>query len=139
MMKNIFDCCKQSLTPLSLPPIPPSTHPPTQQGFRSTSTSYPLHFAPHCSLFSRDRLTFQFIIFDSFFSRDRLTFQLKIFDANSQHFLFQNLFPCKIYYFLKYLKFNIFLKNWPPLKFIFNIIRNFNFKIRPFLAYLLKI
>jgi hypothetical protein len=35
--KNIFDCCKQSLTPLSLPSIYPSIHPsihlPIQQAF----------------------------------------------------------------------------------------------------------
>jgi hypothetical protein len=43
------------------------------------------------------------------FIRDCLTFQLKIFDANSQHFRFQNLFQSKIFFFLKYQKFIIFL------------------------------
>ena len=83
---RVFDCCKQSLNRLQHPPIHPSIHPP-------------IHPVPE--FFAQKVSDSQFILIETHSKFLTQNFQLIIFDANAQHFLFQTLFHCKIYNFLK--------------------------------------
>ena len=94
----IFECCKKSLTRLYHPSIHPSNHPTTLLFCMKNErlAIYCINLLIFCANHKTGEDLF---ILNSF----------KIFNANAQHFLFQTLFNCKIYNFLKQPKFNIFL------------------------------
>ena len=88
LMEDIFDCCKQSLTRLCLPPTHPSIHPSIHQA------RYFLRLSKYQLLNSLEIFNFNpYLIYNhSKFSTQN--FQLIIFNANTQHFPFQTLFYC---------------------------------------------